>query len=73
MDQTIVREQGYSFTLVNIDCLPSSTHFNVVMDLNESIDELLPYLTAILPGCTYVHGSGVINRVDRHTFVSKLF
>jgi ArsR family metal-binding transcriptional regulator len=64
MDQTIVREQGYCFSLVNIDCLRSSTHFNVVMDLDASIDELLPYLAACLPGCTYVHGSGVINRMD---------
>jgi ArsR family metal-binding transcriptional regulator len=64
MDQTVVREQGYCFSLVNIDCLPSSTHFNVVMDLAASIEELLPYLAACLPGCTYVHGSGVINRMD---------
>jgi ArsR family metal-binding transcriptional regulator len=64
MDQTVVREPGYCFSLVNIDCLPSSTHFNVVMDLDTSIEELLPYLAARLPGCTYVHGSGVINRMD---------
>jgi ArsR family metal-binding transcriptional regulator len=64
MDQTTVRAPGYCFTLVNIDCLRSSTHFNVVMDLASSIEALLPHLAAALPGCTYLHGSGVINRMD---------
>jgi ArsR family metal-binding transcriptional regulator len=64
MDQTTVHAPGYSFALVNIDCLPSSTHFNVVMDLESSIAGLLPYLAASLPGCTYVHGSDVLNRMD---------
>lgn len=58
------RRQGYSFKLVNIDCLPGSAHFNVVMQLDESIAELLPYLAAVIPNCTYVHGSGVVNVMD---------
>lgn len=58
------RRSGYWFQLVNIDCLPGSAHFNVVMRLNESIPELLPYLAAVIPNCTYVHGSGVINVMD---------
>jgi ArsR family metal-binding transcriptional regulator len=64
MNQTAFEDSGYSFTLVNIDCLRESTHFNVVMRLETSIEELLPYLAACLTGCTYVHGSGVINLMD---------
>jgi ArsR family metal-binding transcriptional regulator len=64
MEPTTIQESGYRFTLVNIDCLRSSTHFNVVMEMDASIEALLPYLAAVLPGCTYVHGSGVINLMD---------
>ncbi len=64
MESNVIRRQGYSYTLVNIDCMPASSHFNVVMDLDEPVEELLPYLAATLPGCTYVHGSGVVNVMD---------
>lgn len=64
MDQEVNLREGYSFYLVNISCLPSSDHFNVIMDLDESIEDLLPYLAACLPTCTYVHGTGVINLMD---------
>lgn len=64
MEPGTIQQPGYNFTLVNIDCLRSSTHFNVVMQLDESVEELLPFLAAILPGCTYVHGTGVINLMD---------
>jgi ArsR family metal-binding transcriptional regulator len=64
MNQTAFEEPGYSFILVNIDCLRESTHFNVVMRLKTSVAELLPYLAADLAGCTYVHGTGVINLMD---------
>lgn len=64
MDSPADKKQGYSFRLVNIDCLRTSTDFNVVMELEESIEDLLPYLARILPGCNYVHGSGVIDLMD---------
>ena len=64
MDEHIERREGYSYYLVNIDCLRTSTEFNVVMDLEASIESLLPYLAACLPGCSYVHGSEVINLMD---------
>jgi ArsR family metal-binding transcriptional regulator len=64
MQQNITHCKGYSYMLVNIDCLRDSTHFNVIMDLERSIDDLLPYLAARLPGCTYTHGTGVINLMD---------
>jgi len=64
MQQNITHCDGYSFMLVNIDCLRDSTHFNIVMDLQVSIEALLPYLAARLPGCTYTHGTGVINLMD---------
>jgi ArsR family metal-binding transcriptional regulator len=64
MDDHIQRREGYSYYLINIDCLRTSTEFNVVMDLDASIQDLLPYLAACLPGCNYVHGSDVINLMD---------
>lgn len=64
MDRNVTKQQGYSYSLVNIECLPSSDHFNVVMDLDESVEELLPYLAASLAGSTYIHGTGVINWMD---------
>jgi ArsR family metal-binding transcriptional regulator len=64
MDEHIERREGYSYYLINIDCLRTSTQFNVVMDLEASIQDLLPYLAACLPGCNYVHGSDVIDLMD---------
>jgi len=64
MDEHIRRRRGYSYYLVNIDCLRTSTLFNVVMDLEASIEDLLPYLAGCLPGCNYVHGSNVIDFMD---------
>lgn len=65
-----IEEKGYSFHLVNIDCLPNSDHFNVIMEMRESIEELFPYLAAELVGCTYSHGSGVINLMDEGHIVA---
>lgn len=70
MSQNVIRKDGYSFYLVNIDCLPSSDHFNVIMTLEESLDELLPYVAATLPGCTYVHRAGVVNWMDEGHIVA---
>ena len=61
MSQEPIKREGYQFRLVNIECLPNSPNFNVIMDLEESLEVLLPYLAACLPGCTYKHGTGVIN------------
>ncbi|ROR03016.1 (Fe-S)-binding protein [Desulfosoma caldarium] len=59
------RKRPYRYRLVNIECMPQSDHFNVIMDLEESIEDLLPYCAAVLPGATYVHGSGVVNVMDQ--------
>jgi ArsR family metal-binding transcriptional regulator len=64
MDEHIQTRKGYSYRLVNIDCLRTSARFNVVMDLEESVLALLPYLAACLPGCNYVHGSEVVNLME---------
>jgi hypothetical protein len=37
MDEYIQRREGYSYYLTNIDCLRTSTEFNVVMGLEASI------------------------------------
>lgn len=71
MNQHVInKEQGYSFYLLNIDCLPHSDHFNVIMEMEDSVEELLPYLAAELPGCTYVHGTGVVNLMDEGHIVA---
>jgi len=70
MKENFSQRTGYRFHLVNIECLPNSSNFNVLMDLDESIEELLPYLAAVLPGCTYVHGSGVINLMEQGHIVA---
>lgn len=64
MTENFTHRAGYRFCLVNIECLPNSSNFNVLMDLDESIEEALPHLAASLPGCTYIHGTGVINVMD---------
>lgn len=70
MTEQVIKEKGYSFHLVNIDCMPNSDHFNVVMEMEESVEELLPYLAGKLPFCTYAHGTGVINLMDRGHIVA---
>jgi ArsR family metal-binding transcriptional regulator len=70
MDPLTFKRPGYSFSLVNIDCLPHSTHFNVLMDLDVPVESLLPYLAACLPACTYVHGTGVVQLMDRGHIVA---
>lgn len=64
MNENMILGEGYSFKLVNIDCMRESTHFNVIMELDEPVEDLLPYLAALLPGCTYTHGSGVVNLMN---------
>ena len=70
MNRYEIKEEGYSFHLVNIDCLPNSDHFNVILEMEDDVEELLPYLAARLAGCTYVHGAGVINLMDEGHIVA---
>ena len=70
MNRHVIKEKGYSFYLVNIDCLPNSDHFNVIMEMEDTVEELFPYLAAELAGCTYVHGTGVINLMDEGHIVA---
>ena len=50
--------------LVNIECMPTSTKFNAIIDLEEDIGDLLPFLATAIRGCTYVHGTGELNYMD---------
>ena len=54
----------FRLTLVNIECMPTSTQFNAVIDLGVDIGELLPYLAAEIRGCTYIHGTGQLNYME---------
>lgn len=70
MKPTDATRPGYRYQLVNIECLPGSANFNVIMELDESIQELLPYLASVLKRCTYTHGADVINCMDRGHIVA---
>jgi ArsR family metal-binding transcriptional regulator len=70
MKPTDAKQPGYRYQLVNIECLPGSANFNVIMELDESIQELLPYLASALKRCTYKHGAEVINCMDRGHIVA---
>lgn len=50
--------------LVNIECMPTSTKFNAIIDFEEDIGDLLPFLATVIRGCTYVHGTGELNYMD---------
>lgn len=51
--------------LMNIECMPTSTKFNAIIDLEVDIGDLLPYLATEIRGCTYVHGTDQLNYMDR--------
>ncbi len=51
--------------LVNIECMPTSTKFNAIIDLDVDVGDLLPYLATEIRGCTYVHGTDQLNFMDR--------
>lgn len=51
--------------LVNVECVPTSTKFNAIIDLEVDIGDLLPYLAAEIRGCTYIHGAGQLNFMDQ--------
>jgi ArsR family metal-binding transcriptional regulator len=50
-----------NLTLVNIECMPTSTKFNAIVDLEVDIGDLLPYLATEIRGCTYIHGTEQLN------------
>jgi len=64
MNEHAHRRDGYRFHLANIDCLRGATSFNVLMHLERSVIDLLPYLAASLPGCSYLHGAEEISLMD---------
>jgi ArsR family metal-binding transcriptional regulator len=54
-----------NFKLVNIECMPTSTKFNAIVHLEVDIGDLLPYLATVIRGCTYIHGTGELNYMDK--------
>ena len=51
--------------LVNIECMPTSTKLNAIIDLETDIGDLLPYLATEIRGCTYFHGTNELNYMER--------
>jgi ArsR family metal-binding transcriptional regulator len=58
------KREGFSYRLVNIDCLRGATSFNVLMSLERSVERLMPWLAASLAGCSYLHGTREISLMD---------
>jgi ArsR family metal-binding transcriptional regulator len=56
--------------LVNIECMPASTKFNAIIDLETDIGGLLPYLATAIRGCTYFHGTNELNYMERGHIVA---
>jgi len=65
-----MRIKDYKFQLINIECLPTSVHLNLIMNFDEDIKDLLPYIAACLPGCTYIHGTDIINFTEKYHIVA---
>ncbi|MCG6980329.1 MAG: hypothetical protein LJE88_02870 [Deltaproteobacteria bacterium] len=53
-----------NFKLVNIECMPTSTKFNAIVDIEVDIGHLLPYLATVIRGCTYIDGTGELNYME---------
>jgi ArsR family metal-binding transcriptional regulator len=51
--------------LVNIECMPTSTKFNAIIDLEVDIGDLLPYLATEIRGCTYIDGTEELNYMQK--------
>ncbi len=65
-----MRITDYAFKLINIECLPGSVYLNLIMSFEDDIKDLLPYIAARLPGCTYIHGTDVINYPEKYHIVA---
>lgn len=70
MNRNRTFKPGYAYELVNIECMPSSDLFNIVMEVEASLEPLLPYLAATFPGCTYIHGTGVLQFMEEGHIVA---
>jgi len=64
MQEPMQQRRGYRFRLINIDCLRGATSFNVIMELERSVGDLMPFLAASLDGCSYAHGAQEISLMD---------
>lgn len=56
--------ETYHLEITNIECMPTSNKRNAVVTYPDDLSELLPYIAALIPGCTYQHAAGVINYFD---------
>jgi len=52
--------KSYSMKLAAPDCFPGADWYRAVIDLNDDITEVLPYLNAELEGAVYTHDSKVL-------------
>jgi ArsR family metal-binding transcriptional regulator len=51
---------GFHMRLGTPDCSPGSAHYRVVLDLENDITEVLPYLNAELEGAQYDHDTKIL-------------
>lgn len=52
--------RSYSLRIVLQECNPSSPTVNAIASLSDDIGEILPYLNAVLKGCTYHPEAGIL-------------
>jgi ArsR family metal-binding transcriptional regulator len=52
--------QGYTIRIVLPECNPSAQTVNAIAELSDDISQVLPYLNAIIKGCTYHPEAGVL-------------
>lgn len=51
----------YSYELVNIFCLPSSTDFNAIVTLGQDIAPVMPFLNAVVRGANFAGDAEVLD------------
>lgn len=56
--------EKYHIEISNIECMPTSTKRNATITYADDLTDLLPYMAALIPGCTYQDAAKVINYYD---------
>ncbi len=62
--------EDYTYDLVNIFCLPSSTEFNAVVALGQDISPVLPFLNAVVRRGHYAHRERIFDFMHRGHIVT---
>lgn len=64
--------EDFSFQLINISCLPSSTLFNALVELDNDVSPAMPFLNAVIVGAHYRHSESVLDFMHGSHIVTLL-